>query len=80
MKDEDVLNKFFLGTIFPRDLVRCREVANECWNNPGKIVKLLIRKPFKNSKAFVWTDWEFLALRDEQRTGKGNTGYRIECD
>ena len=64
-EDEDVLNKFFVGTIFPRDLVRCREVANECWNNPGKIVKLLIRKPFKNSKEYVWTDWELLALSDE---------------
>ena len=64
-ENEDLLNKFFLGTIFPRDLVRCREVATECWNNPGKIVKLLIRKPFKNSRDFVWTDWELLALTDE---------------
>jgi PAS domain S-box-containing protein len=64
-EEEDVLNKFFLGTIFPRDLVHCREVANQCWSNPGKIVKLLIRKPFKNSKEFIWTDWELLALNDE---------------
>ena len=64
-REEEVLNKLFLGTIFPKDLIRCRELANECWNNPGKIVKLLIRKPFNNSKAFVWTDWEFLALTDE---------------
>jgi len=63
--EDEVLNKLFLGTIFTKDLVRCREVANECWNNPGKIVKLLIRKPFKNSNDFVWTDWEFLALSDE---------------
>ena len=40
-------------------------MANECWNNPGKIVKLQIRKPFNHSKLFVWTDWEFLALSDE---------------
>jgi PAS domain S-box-containing protein len=64
-REEDVLNKLFLGTIFHKDLARCREVANECWNNPGKIVKLLIRKPFKDSNSFVWTDWEFLALSDE---------------
>jgi PAS domain S-box-containing protein len=64
-EEHEVLNKFFLGTIFPRDLIHCREVANQCWNNPGKIVKLLIRKPFKNSKEFVWTDWELLALSDE---------------
>ena len=64
-REEEVLNKVFLGTIFPKDLVRCQEVAKECWNNPGKIVKLLIRKPFRNSDAFVWTDWEFLALSNE---------------
>jgi PAS domain S-box-containing protein len=64
-EEEDVMNKFFLGTIFPRDLIHCREVANQCWSNPGKIVKLLIRKPFKNSKEFIWTDWELLALSDE---------------
>jgi PAS domain S-box-containing protein len=61
----EVLNTLFLGTIFPNDADRCRELAKECWNNPGKIVKLLIRKPFNNSSAFVWTDWEFLALSDE---------------
>jgi PAS domain S-box-containing protein len=64
-EENEVMNKLFLGTIFPKDVVRCREVASECWNNPGKIVKLLIRKPFNNSSGFVWTDWEFLALSDE---------------
>ena len=64
-EEEELLNKVFFGAIFPKDLVRCREVANECWNNPGKIVKLLIRKPFKNSSAYEWTDWELLALSGE---------------
>jgi PAS domain S-box-containing protein len=64
-EEDELINKLFLGTIFPKDMIRCREVANECWSNPGKIVKLLIRKPFKNSSGFVWTDWEFLALSDE---------------
>jgi PAS domain S-box-containing protein len=65
-REEEVLNKLFLGVIFPKDLARCRQVANECWNNPGKIVKLLIRKPLKNSSSFVWTDWELLALSNEK--------------
>jgi PAS domain S-box-containing protein len=64
--DEEVMNKPFFGTIFPKDMIRCKEVANECWDNPGKIVKLLIRKPFNNSSGFVWTDWEFLALNNEK--------------
>jgi PAS domain S-box-containing protein len=64
-EEEEVMNKLFLGTIFPKDMIRCKEVANECWDNPGKIVKLLIRKPFNNSSGFVWTDWEFLALSND---------------
>ena len=65
-REEEVINKPFFGTIFPKDLARCRNVADECWNNPGKIVKLLIKKPFKNDNAFVWTDWELLALSNDQ--------------
>jgi len=63
--ENEILSKSFLKTIFPKDLSKCRQVATECWNNPGKIVKLQIRKPFKYSKDFIWTDWEFLALSDE---------------
>src|SRR6516225_1731623 len=61
----EILQTLFFSTIFPKDIFRCEQIADECWNNPGKIVKLLIRKPFKNSKQFLWTDWEFLALLDE---------------
>src|SRR5665213_2332192 len=64
-QEEEILNTLFFDTIFQKDLVRCRAVAADCWNNPGKIVKLQIRKPFNHSKLFVWTDWEFLALSDE---------------
>jgi PAS domain S-box-containing protein len=64
--EEEILNKLFFATIFPKDIGRCRQVAGDCWNNPGKIVKLMIRKPFNNSKLFVWTEWEFLALSDEK--------------
>jgi len=62
---EEIQQILFIATIFPKDILRCQQIAEECWNNPGKIVKLLIRKPFKNSKQFLWTDWEFLALTDE---------------
>ena len=62
---EEILQTLFISTIFPKDILRCQQVAEECWNNPGKIVKLLIRKPFKDSKEYFWTDWEFLALSDE---------------
>jgi PAS domain S-box-containing protein len=63
--EEEILQTLFFATIFPKDIIRCEQIAEECWNNPGRIVKLLIRKPFKNSKQYLWTDWEFLALSDE---------------
>ncbi|HEX4851704.1 MAG TPA: PAS domain S-box protein, partial [Puia sp.] len=62
---EELDQILFIATIFPKDIPRCQQIADECWNNPGKIVQLLIRKPFKNSRQFLWTDWEFLALQDE---------------
>jgi PAS domain S-box-containing protein len=77
-KEEEVLNKAFFATIFPRDLVRCRAVADECWENPGKIVKLQIRKPFKDSNDFVWTDWELLALSDEHGQVKEIQGIGLD--
>ena len=63
--EEEILQTVFYATIFPKDIFKCEKVAEECWNNPGKIVKLLIKKPFKDSKEYYWTDWEFLALSDE---------------
>jgi PAS domain S-box-containing protein len=63
--EEEILQTLFFATIFPKDIFRCEQVAEECLNNQGRIVKLLIRKPFRQSKQFLWTDWEFLALPDE---------------
>ena len=75
--EEEIQNPFFVSTIFPKDIVRCQEVADDCWNNPGKIVKLLIRKPFNDSKQFLWTDWEFLALTNEQGQVKEIQGIGV---
>src|ERR1700759_240947 len=63
--EQDIQHVLFYTTIFPKDLTRCQQVANECWNNPGKISRLLIRKPIGQSRQFLWTEWEFLALQDE---------------
>ena len=60
--EQEVQHILFYTTIFPKDLARCQQVANECWNNPGKICRLLIRKPIGQSRQFLWTEWEFLAL------------------
>jgi len=63
--DTEIPNVLFYTTIFPKDMARCQQVANDCWNNPGKIFRLLIRKPIGRSREFIWTEWEFLALSDE---------------
>ncbi|WP_276479601.1 PAS domain S-box protein [Paraflavitalea pollutisoli] len=63
--------KFLMGdpyynTIYPKDLYRCQQMAEECWRNPGKVQKLLIRKPIQHTKMFQWTEWEFIALQNEK--------------
>jgi PAS domain S-box-containing protein len=63
--EKDIQDKLFYTTIFPKDLARCQQVATECWNNPGKVSRLVIRKPIGQSRQFLWTEWEFLALQDE---------------
>lgn len=63
--EEEVRNKFFYETIFPKDMLRCQQVADDCWKNPGKIGRLLIKKPIGNTREFLWTEWEFLALTDD---------------
>ena len=63
--EQEVQNILFYTTIFPKDLARCQQVAEECWNNPGKVSRLIIRKPIGHTRDFVWTEWEFLALQGE---------------
>lgn len=56
----------YYNTIYPKDLYRCQQMAEECWKNPGRIHKLLIRKPIQHTKLFQWTEWEFIALENEK--------------
>ncbi|MDP4217126.1 MAG: response regulator [Bacteroidota bacterium] len=61
---QEIHQILFYTTIFPKDLARCQQIADECWNNPGKVSRLLIRKPIGQSRQFIWTEWEFLALSE----------------
>ena len=63
---ESLIGSPFYTIIFKKDFHRCQQVAEECWNNPGKIFKLLIKTPLYKSKEFLWTEWEFLALENEK--------------
>jgi len=68
--EAEIQHVLFHTTIFPKDMARCQQMATECWSNPGKISRLLIRKPIGRSREFIWTEWEFLALPDDD--GKVN--------
>mgnify|MGYP001314959745 FL=1 len=61
----DLLGTPFYTCIYPKDVLRFRELVAECWENPGTVHKLLIRKPVRDTGHFQWTDWEFLALQTE---------------
>jgi PAS domain S-box-containing protein len=63
--EKDILGAPFYTTIHPKDLHRCQEVADQCWLNPGTVFKLLIKKSIKKTGNFQWTDWEFIALQNE---------------
>jgi PAS domain S-box-containing protein len=63
--EQEIQDILFYTTIFPKDLARCQQVAEQSWNNPGKVSRLIIRKPIGHTRDFVWTEWEFLALQGE---------------
>lgn len=64
--EADLIGTPFYNTIFPKDVQRCENIANDCWKNPGIIYKLLIRKPLNHGRDFLWTEWEFISLQDDQ--------------
>jgi len=61
----DIHQTPFYNSVFAKDIQRCTEVAEQCWQNPGKIFRILIRKPINKSKSYLWTEWEFIALSNE---------------
>ncbi|MFT3826307.1 MAG: response regulator [Chitinophagaceae bacterium] len=64
-QEKDLIGIPFYTTIFSKDIHRCQQMADECHRNPGKVIKLLIRKPIARSNRYEWTEWEFIALQNE---------------
>lgn len=62
---DELMDSAFQNTLFPKDAVRCQQVAEESWKNPGIIYKILIRKPINRSTEYLWTEWEFISLQDD---------------
>ncbi|MBC8034831.1 MAG: response regulator [Chitinophagaceae bacterium] len=65
---DELLGVAFHTTIYPSDLVHCQRIAEDCWNNPGKVNKVTLRKPIAGTKRYLWTEWEFLALPSNDGT------------
>ncbi len=63
--EKEVLSMPYYNSIYPKDLLRCQQVADECWQNPGKVHRLVIRKPVNKTKDHLWTEWEFISLQNE---------------
>jgi len=64
-EEQEIVGMPYYMSIFPKDRIRCMQFADECWENPGNIYKIQIRKPVKKSSVYLWTEWEFLALQDD---------------
>ena len=64
-QEKGLLGMPFTISIFPKDRIKCQQITDECWENPGVIHKLLIRKPINNSADYLWTEWEFIALQND---------------
>ena len=63
---EELVQISYDSIIFPKDTHAWKEAAVNCRNNPGEIHRILIRITLKNNKTYIWTEWELIALRDDE--------------
>jgi PAS domain S-box-containing protein len=63
--DKELMGTAYYSTIYHKDFQRTQEIAEECWRSPGQLAKLIIKTPIQKTKRFLWTEWEFKALVDE---------------
>ena len=78
--EEDLLGRPYYISVYPKDIRRCQHVADLCWENPGQIQKMRVKKPVNHRKDFVWTEWEFIALQDERGEVKEIQGIGINVN
>lgn len=76
---EDVIGKHYSTQIYTGDNERVIEAVKKCIDQPGAVVKTLIRKPQKNSNNFYFTEWEFSGIFDENNVPIGiiSIGYSV---
>jgi PAS domain S-box-containing protein len=64
--EKQLLNTPFYALLSAKDVIRCKQIAAECRANPGTIRKILIHKTVNNTSDVLWTDWDFVALKNDQ--------------
>ena len=68
---EEILGKNYRGQIYHGDEEYVLSAAYNCLNTPGRIEKLIIRKPKAGESTFYFSEWEFSAFMDETNTPIG---------
>jgi PAS domain S-box-containing protein len=58
-----IIGRSSLETIVEEDHAACIETVTKCLENPGRVYRVLLRKP-DGKKGHLWTDWDFFALVD----------------
>ncbi|MCS6968498.1 MAG: PAS domain S-box protein [Cytophagales bacterium] len=64
LPEDDLLYQSVFATIYQEDHRKCLEAVNACLAQPGKPVKIDLRKPDSTGESFYWTAWEFSTLQD----------------
>jgi hypothetical protein len=75
---DSLLGKHFSVTLHPGDIPLCTEAGMHCFENPGKLIPVILRK-HNGEGGFVSTQWEMKALlnADQEPEGIFCIGYNI---
>ncbi len=60
-KEAEIIGQHFSISTIPQELYLCEEAFISCLSNPGKIIKLLHKKP-DTAGGLHDTDWEFISI------------------
>ncbi|MFI5139480.1 MAG: PAS domain-containing protein [Sphingobacteriales bacterium] len=75
---DSLLGKHFSVTLHPGDIPVCSEAGMRCFENPGKLIPVTLRK-HNGEGGFVSTQWEMKALFNDNQEPEGIfcIGYNI---
>jgi PAS domain S-box-containing protein len=64
--DHEIIGKYFDSTVHPDDVEKCRVASYKCITEHNTVVEVQIRKPYKEKGKYLWTNWEFSLLKNEE--------------